>query len=148
MLLVINGSRCICLMIVLCLCSCGSTAREEADDAAAVKERRAAARLAPGWLNPMTIQIHGAADKPEEGELVLKGRLDGWLFTPAGEISGTLREAPKTATLKSCRLVVTNRSLCFEGDTLPVGSHYLTGMYDTETKLFYPSSRGFQLAGN
>ena len=148
MLIVIQRSFLICLSL-LALSACSTTTSEtDLEESRLKSERRDAARLTPGWLNPMTLQIHGNADKPEAADLVLRGRLDGWVFLPEGDIAGDLRTAPQSSTVKACRLLLSNRSLYFEGDSLPGGVIYLDGSYDTETKLFYPSGRQFLTAND
>lgn len=148
MLIVIQRSFLICLSLLVFSACSTTTSETDLEESRLTSERRATARLTPGWLDPMTLQIHGNTDKPETGDLVLRGRLDGWVFLPEGEIAGDLRTAPQSSTVKVCRLLLSNRSLYFEGDSLPGGVIYLDGSYDTETKLFYPSGRQFLTAND
>ena len=148
MLIVIPRSFLICLSL-LALSACSTiTSETDVEESRLKSERRAAARLTPGWLNPMTLQIHGNAEEPDADDLVLRGRRDGWVFLPEGDIAGDLRTVPQSSSVKACRLLLSNRSLYFEGDSLPGGAIYLDGSYDTETKLFYPSGRQFLTAND
>ncbi len=139
--LVIHRSSLICFALLVFSSCSTSVSDSDAEEARQISAQRAAARLTPAWLNPRTLQLHNNSDKPDNDDLVLRGQRDGWIFLPEGDVQGTLRTAPQSSTLKKCRLLLANRSLVFSSDTTPLRATYLEGVFDSETKLFYPSSR-------
>ena len=95
-----------------------------------------------GWLNPKTLQVQPLTVEPEEGDMLIRGELRGWHFTPTGNIEGALHEVPSRATPDRCWLVLSDRTVIYqdeEGATAPDEPH-LDGRFDAESALFYPSS--------
>ncbi|MCB9832984.1 MAG: hypothetical protein H6807_10965 [Planctomycetes bacterium] len=105
-----------------------------------IGEARPESQASPAWMNPRTLQVHAAIDRPEEGELILRGLLIGHHFRATGDVEGSLTEPEVRARCRKVDLMLRDRRLIDEGSPRPAGD-YLPGLFDPETELFHPSTR-------
>ena len=94
--------------------------------------------MIPGWVNVKTLQIHPDSEKPEPGDLHVRGAFRGWVFHPQGQVEGSLQPVPETAATVESWLRLSDRSVHPRSGAMPVGD-LVPGRFDAENALFYPS---------
>ena len=132
------------LLGVICLLAgCATNTKDSSEnDTLKLDAYDPEAMTVEGWLNPKTLEIHAATVEPEDGDMIIRGKVRGWLFEPESDIVGALHEGPVLTESDACWLILSSRELSWrEGAEAPPEEPYLEGKFDSEEGLFYPSSK-------
>ncbi len=130
------------VLVLVAACSSQETTREGYySGLRPLGEPRTEALATRGWLNARTLQIHGAIETPEPGDLILPGVIIGYHFRSTDDLQGEIVPPPVPGRCREVLLMIRDRRV-IEADRQPPGGEYLRGLFDPETELFHPNSRG------
>jgi len=133
----------LCLPVALAFAACQS---ETAPDTGRVPDlslvdARSEVAVGKGWLDVKTLQIHLDSDVPEPTDVVLRGTVEGFFFSPSGEVEGELAEPPVRGRVERAWLELRTRRIVYMQAGIAPEAPWLAGRFDQQTALFYPEHR-------
>lgn len=132
-------------VLLASLSSCSSSPPLDGADSQGrvnLSQSRPGVLLTPGWINLKTLQVAPLQQRPEPGDTVLRGILQGGWFSPSGPVEGPLDEPLPGATPVPVWLRLSDRSIHTQGEgATPPSEPYLVGVFDRANELFYARER-------